>query len=84
MKSITYDIVITSISRVHGEYPGSVDVRFHREGGNLGLGVRDGFESARLALSSAIIDAEGSVNDDEVARQVVAKLGKNETVAVDE
>lgn len=84
MKTVTYDLVIDSISAVHGEYPGSVDVSYHQEGGDLGLGVRDGFQTDRIALSSAIINDDGSINQERVAEEVYAKIGSTVTVEIDE
>jgi hypothetical protein len=84
MKTVTYDLVIDSISAVHGEYPGSVDVSYHHEGGDLGLGVRDGFQTARLALSSNIINPDGSINQDRVNEEVCDKLGATITVEIEE
>ena len=84
MKTVTYDLVIDSISAVHGEYPGSVDVSYHHEGGDLGLGVRDGFQTARLALSSNIINPDGSINQDRVNEEVCDELGATITVEIEE
>lgn len=78
-KTKTYDLVIDEISSVFGEYPGSVDVSFHR----VIDGERDGFESKRVALTSAVVKADGSIDDDEVARQVSAAIGQTETVEVE-
>lgn len=80
MKTETYNIVIDKISEVHGRYPGSVDVSFHREGGSLT--GRDGFETKRVALSDAIIKADGSVDQDKVQSEVLAAVGTTETVEV--
>lgn len=76
MKTQTYNIVIDSISSVHGEYPGKVDVSFHRELD----GQRDGFENKRIALSDKIINPDGSYNDDQVTAEVFAQIGSAETV----
>lgn len=84
MKTETYDIVIDKISSVHGEYPGSVDVSFHREGGSLGLGGRDGFENQRVPLSAKIIKADGSVDQDQVIAEVIAAIGTQETVEIED
>lgn len=84
MKTVTYDLVIDSISSVHGEYPGSVDVKFHQEGGDLARGERDGHQFKRIALSSAIINPDGSVNEDRVTDEVYAKIGATVTVEIDE
>ena len=84
MKTVTYDLVIDSISAVHGEYPGSVDVSYHQEGGDLGRGVRDGFQTDRIALSSAIINPDGSINQYQVNEEVCSKVGATVTVEIDE
>ena len=84
MKTVTYDAVIDSISSVHGEHPGSVDVSYHHEGGDLGCGVRDGFETSRIALSSAIINPDGSIDHDRVRDEVCAKIGTNVTVEIED
>jgi hypothetical protein len=68
MKTITYNLIIDAISSVSGS--GSVDVSFHREGGNLGHGARDGFETARMVVDTTA----------DIADQVAAKLGETETV----
>lgn len=81
-KTVTYDIVIGSISAVHGEYPGSVDVSYHQEGGDIN--GRDGFQTDRIALTSEAINPDGSINDEAVANQVIAKIGTQTTVEVDE
>jgi hypothetical protein len=64
----TYTLVIDNISSVSGS--GSVDVGFHREGGNLDHGVRDGFETRRLHIDPA---------GDHIA-QIVAEIGETEAV----
>jgi len=51
-----------------------VDVGFHREGGNLGHGVRDGFETRRLRIDPA---------GDHTA-QIVAEIGETETVELED
>ena len=81
MKTIKYDVVIDSIGSVHGEYPGSVDVSFHRE---YAEGQHDGFENKRIHLTAAIIKADGSYDDAEISRQVVAMIGETETVELTE
>ena len=72
MKTITYTLVIDTISSVSGS--GSVDVGFHREDGDLPYGVRDGFENRRLHIDPA---------GDHTA-QIVAEIGETETVEVSE
>lgn len=78
MKTITYDIVIDSISAPFGHCTDgrhqTVEVSFHREGGNLGLGARDGFETARMVVDTTA----------DIADQVVAKLGATETVEMED
>lgn len=78
MKTITYDIVIDSISSPFGHMTDgrtqTVEVSFHREGGNLGRGERDGFETTRMG-----VDITG-----DIAAQVSASLGETETVEIDE
>ena len=72
MKTITYTLVIDTISSVSGS--GSVDVSFHREGGNFAHGVRDGFETRRLRIDPA---------GDHTA-QIVAEIGETETVEIED
>ena len=84
MKTVTYDLVIDSISAVHGEYPGCVDVSYHQEGGDLARGERDGHQTDRIPLSSAIINADGSINQERVTEEVCAKIGATVTVEIDE
>lgn len=72
MKTITYDIIIDHISSVAGSH---VTADFHREGGNLGRGVRDGFESRRIGVDEL---AGG------IPAQVEAALGTSETVEIED
>jgi hypothetical protein len=72
MKTITYDIIIDNISSVAGS---SVDVDFHREGGNLGRGQRDGFETRRVTVD----ELAGNI-----PAQVAAKIGETETVDIED
>ncbi len=71
MKTTTCTLVIDTISYVSGS--GSVDVSFHREGGSLAHGVRDGFETRRLHIDPA---------GDHTA-QIVAEIGETETVELE-
>lgn len=81
MKKVTYDLVIDKISEIHGEYPGCVDVSFHREGGNLT--GRDGFETKRVPLSPDIVNPDGSINEARVSEEVEFAIGGKETVEVE-
>lgn len=83
MKKVTFDLVIDSISEIHGQYPGSVDVSFHREGGNLAQGARDGFETKRIALSDEIINSDGSINSERVTNEIEFAIGGKETVELE-
>ena len=76
-----YDIVIDRISGVFGSYPGTVEVEFHREGGNLGHGARDGFETQRVPLPSESINEDGTHNDDVIYATVRSAIGETEEVA---
>lgn len=84
MKTITYDIIITEISKPFGSYPGTVEVHHHVEGGNLGHGERDGFETTRVCLSSEAIKADGSYDEDEIYKAVRAKIGEHDIVEVED
>lgn len=75
-------MVIDSISEIHGEYPGSVDVGFHREGG--GLVGRDGFEQRRVALSDKVINSDGTVNHERLNEEVKIAIGEKETVEIED
>lgn len=61
---------IISISEVHGEYPGSVDVDvgFRRESGD--------YESiqVQVVLNDRIIQSDGTTDKEEVDLQVVARI----------
>lgn len=80
MNTTTYDIIIDHISEVFGNYPGTVEVRFHREGGNLGHGERDGFETSRIPLPTEAVNADGTMNDDVIYSTVRAAIGETEEV----
>lgn len=84
MKTVTYNIVIDSISNPM-QASGSqtwhkVDVSFHREAED---GTHDGFETQRLGLSDAIYDADGMPDAAKIAAEVTAKLGETETVELE-
>lgn len=80
MKTITYDIIIDRISEPFGRYPGTVEVHHHIEGGDLGDGARDGFETTRVCLTSECIKEDGSMDNDEVYKVVRAALGESSVV----
>lgn len=82
MKKVTYDLVIDSISSIHGEYPGSVDVSFHREGGDLK--GRDGFETKRVPLSDEVINKDGTINDERLNAEIEFAIGGKEIVEVED
>lgn len=84
MNTTSYDIIIDQISSVVGNYPGTVEVSFHREGGNLGHGVRDGFETRRVPLPSEAVNDDGTMNDDEIYKAVRAAIGETEEVELEE
>lgn len=54
--------IIETISDIHGEYPGSVNVSFRNGEGE--------FETKRVHLSSDIINSDGSYNFDQVQKEV--------------
>lgn len=71
---MTHDIIITHISDVFGEYPGSVDVNHHV----VIKGERDGFETTRVTLSDKVINDDGSYNHDQIAVEVRNRIGEME------
>lgn len=77
---IAYDIIIDSISEPFGNYPFCVDVQFHREGGNLTSGQRDGFETSRVPLPSQATNSDGTQNEDEIYNTVRAAIGETEEI----
>lgn len=82
MKTITYDIIIDRISEPFGEYPGTVEVHHHIEGGNLAHGERDGFETTRVTLPSEAVNADGTYNEDEIYKAVRATIGEEDVIEV--
>ena len=84
MKTVTYDIVIDSISSPFGHYPGTVEVHHHCEGGDLDHGQRDGFAVSRVCLPSEAIKKDGTYDDDAIYTAVRAALGEQDSVEKEE
>jgi hypothetical protein len=78
MKQTEYDIVIDSISKPFGEWPCSVDVHHHIEGGDLPLGARECEQVTRVALPPEVINDDGTHDEDAIYEAVRAQIGETQ------